>query len=97
MKRTKQCPKCESLRIGYLPSQPDVAHGRVAERAVGNDPDRESMWNLHRGLAGTLEAYLCADCGYYESFVKDIERVQLDKLEGFRWVNPETPEPTPYR
>ncbi len=38
MKRTKQCPKCQSLTIGYLPSQPD-ADSVVIEPAIeGLDP-----------------------------------------------------------
>ncbi len=97
MKRSKQCPKCESLRVGYLPSQPDAAHGKVSARTVGNDLAQKSMWNIYRGLSGTLEAYMCADCGYYESYVKDVGLVELENLDGFRWVNPAKPKADPYR
>lgn len=121
MKRTKQCPKCQSLRIGYLPDQPDAdgvvtrpdtpgvdpglpafnsVDERLPVRALGTSKESvERSW-LSLGLTpllGRLEAYVCTDCGYHETYVASPATVRWDKLVGFAWVNdPGEPE-GPYR
>ena len=40
-----------------------------------------------KSLAGDVEAYLCADCGYFEEYLKSPETVPWDRLEHFRWCN----------
>ena len=112
MKASKQCPKCDSLRVGYLEALPDV-HDRsggpgttapVKHQAVGvvvTRPAQKTFIGLVAPEAsvvqGELEAYLCADCGYFEHYVKSPEDVPFDKLEGFHWLNPEAAEAGPYR
>jgi hypothetical protein len=32
-----------------------------------------------------IEAFVCADCGYFEEYVKDTGNVPWDKLPHFRW------------
>lgn len=88
MKASKQCPKCKSLRIGYLETQLDLAHAGPAQGYVGKGPG--SIWRHE--FIGALEAYVCADCGYHESYVKDVAAVRWERVEGFRWVN-EDPGP----
>src|SRR5262245_58245088 len=114
MKRTKQCPKCESVRIGYLEEQLD-ADDRV-EHADRSHPDRiravhgftprfagvhsVPVWGntpSYRPLVGALEAYVCTDCGYFETFVKEPRTVAWEQLVGFSWVNPPPPEGGPFR
>ncbi|MBA3459744.1 MAG: hypothetical protein H0T46_07270 [Deltaproteobacteria bacterium] len=113
MKRSKQCPKCDSLRIGHVATQIDARHVQVdhgsdkvgpgvpivvhhmddsvVPRMVG-----ESMEVIKTGtfvlgdvsrLLGKLEAYVCADCGLYESYVQDPQAVQWRDIVGFSWVN----------
>jgi len=36
-----------------------------------------------------VESWMCADCGYYETYVKSPETFRLDMLLDFRWANQE--------
>ncbi|MBN1617802.1 hypothetical protein JW887_00470 [Candidatus Dojkabacteria bacterium] len=67
MKKTKKCTKCESTEIFYLESVVDRAHGNNASKLlVGLKND---FW---RGkIGGEIEAYICANCGYVEFYLKD--------------------------
>jgi hypothetical protein len=111
MKRTKQCPKCESLRIGYLVSQIDandlvvkpdsrklsphvpvtMHHEQVAPRMLGVSKEVIKTGALTYGdvsqLIGRLEAYVCTECGYHESYVQDPSAVRWTDIVGFSWVN----------
>lgn len=122
MKRTKQCPKCQSLRIGYLPDQPDAddsvhhipPHGgdprlrsfpsleeNLPARAVGRSKESvETGWLQHGTvipLLGRLEAYVCTDCGYHETYVTSPAALPWEKLVGFAWVNVPGDPDGPYR
>ena len=96
MKKTKQCPKCESRRVGHITYQPDADGGRTAWRLVGRPRYPDSV-KLDAAQLGVLEAYVCTECGYYESYVKDVDSVRWSELSGFRLVNPEPDKEGPYR
>ena len=99
MKQTKQCPKCKSLKIGYLESQPDST-GPDASRADRAEPRMAGMvarrggsyflatggWVKHEGV-GALAAFVCTECGYFESYVRNPARVPWNDMKGFHWVN----------
>jgi hypothetical protein len=117
MKRSKTCPKCQSIKIGYMEYQPDAndvvgaktsglgansAHiqhgGQVITRALGvsKEPTRLASGNAWP-LYGRLETYLCTECGFYETYVADVKKVEFEKLHGFVWVNPGTEPEGPFR
>ena len=93
MKASKQCPKCDSLRVGYLenvldswgPSYPlkPAKMGKVGLNPIS--------------ATGELEAYICAECGFYETYVKDPGALDFDNIVGFHWLNPPPLEEGPYR
>lgn len=113
MKRTKQCPKCESRRIGYLPQQPDLDNVAMLDNGQIGDPDEHVhgrpigvggtrntgilAWGNVRMFVGTLEAYVCTDCGYYETYAADPKAVPWATIQGFRWVHPDPAETGPFR
>ena len=105
MKTSKQCPKCQSLRIGYLEevqdktdiTRSDTGEGYMEPKSVGF-VEEPSFWaGTKRMSVGQFEAYVCADCGYFEHYVKSPESVEFEKLKGFHWVNPDKSEAGPYR
>jgi hypothetical protein len=55
-----------------------------------------STWLAHF-VSHEFEAYVCTECGYLETHVKVPTKVPYEEIEGFRWVNPETPEEGPCR
>ena len=81
MKANKQCPKCSSLKIGYLEDVMDLG------------PPFYSP-GVRRPLR-TVEAFICADCGYFETYLASPGTVPFEELPGFRWLNPE--QHRPYR
>ena len=96
MKASKQCPKCDSLRVGYLEKVIDRGKDASEKDAVVGRTELEG-WFGGCDFVGELEAYVCADCGYFEQYVKSPEDVPYDKLQGFHWLNPEAAEAGPYR
>ena len=90
MKATKQCPKCQSRRVGCFESQPDFDGRSEKARAIGLARETSTgMLGTRRREAyvGELEAYVCIDCGYYESYVKQPGKVPWERLLGFRILN----------
>ena len=98
MKASKQCPKCSSRRVGYLENVLDLNQAypeTYSPAAVALDVAR-GRDGVHEAR-GKLEAYLCAECGYYETYVKDVASLPFDKLQGFHWVNEKADTRQPYR
>ncbi len=100
MKTSKQCPKCSSLRVGYLERvyNYNTCNGAQlhAPEPVGVIPEEDRLFTTNIA-AGELEAYLCADCGFLETYVKAPATVPFEQLKGFRWINPTSAEAGPYR
>lgn len=97
MKKSARCPKCDSPRVGHFRRQLDRSgeYDTAHERMVGTA--ETGLVFTVEVMTGAMEAYVCTECGYFESYVVSPRSVAFDKLEGFRWVNPETPEEGPYR
>ena len=83
MRTSGKCIKCGSLAIGHLNRRFDdrgERGGTLSTAVLGID-------GTTRQGAGPLEAFVCTECGYLETYVKDPGTVPFDKLLGFRWVN----------
>jgi hypothetical protein len=98
MKNSARCPRCGSPKVGHLDAVPDLRGdpdgldpaptcpqyaGVVVVRAFtpGLFGSAERL-----GLAGPLEAYVCTECGYYETYVKSPEQVPFQRMRGFTWL-----------
>ena len=84
MKRTWQCPKCAGTRIGYFDQLHDSRGGPKSE---GRKLDIVNLGGPFSPIIAeaNIEAFVCADCGYFEEYVKDTGNVPWDKLPHFRW------------
>ena len=89
MKQTKRCPKCGSRRVGHLERILDQqGDGEDGNQKIGKVA--ESLYSFTvRTATGETEAYVCADCGYFETYVKSPETIAWDDMEAFSWVDPE--------
>jgi predicted nucleic-acid-binding Zn-ribbon protein len=97
MKQSHTCPKCSSQKIGYLENVIHRAEVFVegADRIGHSEAPLGIQRTESQGFikvikeepAGSLEAYFCTDCGYYETYVKDSASLQFDSIVGFSWVN----------
>lgn len=87
MKMSRQCPKCQSLKVGYLESLLDSEGERETSQKIGKVT--EELWNFRvNTAAGEVEAYICTECGYFETYVKEAKSVPWDDMFGFHWLNP---------
>lgn len=89
MKKSHRCPRCHSNRVGYLEEVKDSSVDRLV---VGT-----TAATLFVKKIGALEAYLCADCGFYQTYVKEPRSISYEEIEGFHWLNPEQSRQGPYR
>ncbi len=92
MKRDGECPKCHGRRVARL--------SHVADQTDGTGPGRYlALRNDYFAAlyAGVIEAYVCADCGYFEEYVRDVATVPWDKLKGFSWHRPKGDDGGPFR
>jgi predicted nucleic-acid-binding Zn-ribbon protein len=96
MKTSKRCPKCHSAKVGWVESVLDRAHfnAPISSAAGFTEP---RGWMMEQQGVGQLEAYVCATCGYYETYVKDPASVSFDTIKGFRWLNETPGTGQPYR
>jgi predicted nucleic-acid-binding Zn-ribbon protein len=104
MKQTKQCPKCRSLRVGFLERQYERSgeYDSDYERpAVLVEETRRAFWSgkekLVTGRFGSLEAYICTECGYHETYVVDPQNIPWDRVAGFHFLHAEVDGEGPYR
>lgn len=97
MKKSGRCPKCNSDRVGHLEnviqrsevllnSQPLINHC-PAPLGIERTESEGFIKVIKEGPVGRLEAYLCTDCGYYETYVIEPNTVSFDSIVGFEWVN----------
>lgn len=98
MKKSKQCPKCDSLRVGYLENMPDKIGCQREPRFAGTAQKHDHRWHERSySFVGELEGYVCTDCGYVETYVKSPETVKFADLDGFVWLNAEPDPRGPFR
>jgi hypothetical protein len=83
MKQSRRCPKCQSARIGHLDRLPDTLGPET--RVVWRHLALEREGGVLRAT-GRIEAYVCTECGYLETYVVEAHRLPFDRLEGFSWV-----------
>ena len=97
MKHSGICPKCNSKKIGYLENVIQRTEASVGSEAVrghcaapvGIERNESSGFIkvIKEGPVGTLEAYFCGSCGYYETYIKDPSSIQYESIIGFKWIN----------
>lgn len=88
MKLSRQCPKCQSLKVGYLEKILDhQGEGSVTSQKIGKVS--EKLWAYRvQTAAGETEAYICTECGYYETYVKEPGSISWNDMVDFHWLNP---------
>lgn len=89
IKTKRRCPSCHSSRIGVLEGVRDssVDHLVVGQLATG----------LLRRNVGTIEAYVCTECGLYQPFIRHPRTIPYEQLQGFHWLAPRPAAGGPYR
>jgi hypothetical protein len=96
MKRSWQCPKCQSFRVGYLEALEDQGH-QAGDRRIGKISVGSVLGFAAYTAHGDVEAFVCTDCGYFEEYVKNAQAIQWDSMKGFRWCRPEAVGRPPVR
>ena len=97
LRKDYRCPKCDGIRVGHIERVHGVARGEA--RAIGLRPPQTYMGLEVMSVTAVArtEAFVCTECGYFEEYVKEPEKVPWDEIEGFTWCRGEPPESGPYR
>lgn len=78
-----------SVDLSGTPAVHEHGHERK-QRVVGVSSEVVDTGWLQFGkvrpLIGALEAYVCGDCGFFESYVIEPKSVDWDNIQGFAWV-----------
>jgi predicted nucleic-acid-binding Zn-ribbon protein len=98
MKATATCPKCDSKRIMRVTAVADATgyNGSGTEFSARQacTPVRRRLLvkitktpgllgpSEARDPTGDVEAYVCADCGYFEEYVANPARIDWDRILG---------------
>jgi len=80
MKISKQCTKCRSPRIGVATAY----DGKMGERIIAR---YRNAYYSHP-FDGTVQAWICADCGFFEEYVERPQQQPWGKLE-IQWLREE--------
>ena len=88
MKRTWQCPKCTSKRVGYFENVVDQSQRGPSARKIGQAQTGQMLGLTVVEAVGEIEAFVCADCGYFEEYVKGPQSIDWNAMRGFRWCQP---------
>lgn len=79
MKNTQTCPKCQCRRLWVLE---ELAAVRIVDVFTN-----EGRIDWPRQVAQGIEAWICAQCGFFESYIKDANlRMQTLAASGDRTV-----------
>lgn len=93
MRASNKCIKCGSLAIGHVARRYDETN----DRKEGFTTQVLGVLGNRRIGVGPLEAYVCTDCGYVETYVIAPATVQFEQIRGFSWVNEPDPQRGPFR
>jgi len=87
MKRSWKCPKCNGTKIGYLDNLYDSGGAEQARsRTLQMGQEQEGgIFSQRHIYKAEVEAFICTECGYFEEYVREPEKVRWDKLPFFRW------------
>jgi hypothetical protein len=97
--RDGSCTKCGSRKIGYLErvvhrteatvSGTAVRGHATAPVGVGSSTSGSFIKVITNFPIGEFEAFVCGDCGAFETYVKNPNDVPWDQIHGFRWIGQE--------
>lgn len=88
MKRSGTCTKCRSSRVVKVERVPDAGdytgsgRGHFTGRTASIHVPRAILSRKDGVICGETEAYVCADCGWFEEYVADPAGVAWDEVEG---------------
>jgi predicted nucleic-acid-binding Zn-ribbon protein len=79
------------VAVGVMRYRPEYVSPAHLKQQTGKVLKQDSVSRAPETTtkAGTVEAYLCARCGYLERYVQDPTWMPFERLEGFTWVNGE--------
>jgi predicted nucleic-acid-binding Zn-ribbon protein len=89
MKNTRKCPKCESTKLWVVEPLKTVYEFDPGTIPLHLDYDQvEGTTFLTRSKlrVGTLDAWICAACGYTELWAKELNRLKHAPERGVRLI-----------
>ncbi|MEZ4236420.1 MAG: hypothetical protein R3F59_09715 [Myxococcota bacterium] len=84
MKKTGKCPKCGETPVMRLPRVPDLSRNGVSSVRLYHPGLLDALQG--RVATGTLEAWVCPECGYTELYTDQPRTIPLQHIEGAELV-----------
>jgi len=89
LKKTLQCPKCDSRKLWRIETMPDRGQfDRPHPMAVTVEHGR---WRPREIAVGTFETFICAECGYTEWYASGLDKLEAAPDKGVHFIDT-TPE-----
>lgn len=84
------CIKCGGQRVGHFETVADKGDGTGSKRELAIAHESTGWFKLDKAMA-SVEAYVCADCGYFEEYVKEPATIDWEifvRTKTMRWTKP---------
>ena len=89
MKRTGICTKCSGQRVVKIALVVDATEDAMGgdrtpihQREVGRPVPRAILATRNQNVCGFTEAYVCAECGWFEEYIAHPEKIEWKEVEG---------------
>ncbi len=95
MKDSLKCPKCDHRKLWLI--EKFKTRGPYEEHCVL--PVVATSYSVWSGNSyeGYFDIFVCAQCGYTESYARDIENLKRDPKRGIFLVDGSLPDGGPFR
>ena len=90
MKNSRKCPKCQCTRLWVVEPLRTVYEYSPGTLPLHLDYDQvegTNFLNRSKRQVGTLDAWICADCGFTELWAKDLQKLQHAPERGIRLID----------
>lgn len=89
MKDSRQCPKCQSRRLWAIQPLKTIHEYSPGTLPLHLDYDQvagSSFLTRHKNRVGTLDAWICAQCGYTELWASGLKDLEHAPERGIRLI-----------
>ena len=90
MKNSRKCPKCQCTRLWVVEPLRTVYEYSPGTLPLHLDYDQvegTNFLNRSKRQVGTLDAWICADCGFTELWAKGLQKLQHAPERGIRLID----------
>ena len=88
MKKTLQCPKCDSRKLWRIETMVERGHRADQTHPMALTVEHR-RWTLGEKATGTFETFICAECGYTEWYASGLDKLEAAPGKGVHFIDNE--------